>query len=187
MAPKRSLPGSPATFDPRARSLAIIPSDKWLASELRRVGVEPLIMPAHGTMELRYLGKLRALIREHCVKLIQTHLLGSGVYGSLAGLTTGVPVVAVFHGPTDLRNRGRFASLKRRLLLRTAAAIVAVSDSTRQELVELRPSGRGAHPDQQRDRHERSLFPVPTPRSAPACSCGRRTFSSARSATSACP
>lgn len=122
-------------FNPRARSLAVIPSDKWLASELRRVGVEPLIMPAHGTMELRYLGKLRALIREHRVKLIQTHLLGSGVYGSLAGLTTGVPVVAVFHGPTDLRNPGRFASLKRRLLLRTAAAIVAVSHSTRQELV----------------------------------------------------
>jgi glycosyltransferase involved in cell wall biosynthesis len=121
-------------FDTRARSLAVIPSDKWLASELRRGGIEPIVMPAHGSMELGYLGKLRSLIRDHDVRLIQTHLLGSAVYGSLAALGTGIPAVCVFHGPTDLRNPGRVAALKRRLLSHTAAAIVAVSASTRQEL-----------------------------------------------------
>ena len=124
--------GSPAT-----RSLAIVPREDWLSARLRALGIAPLVLPAKGSLHFGYLRTLVSTVRRDRVRLIHTHLLGSAVYGALAGMITRTPVLAVLHGPTDLRKLGRLAGLKRWLLKNGCAAVVAVSTSTQQALQDL--------------------------------------------------
>jgi glycosyltransferase involved in cell wall biosynthesis len=119
---------------PARRSLAIVPREDWLSGRLRTLGITPVVLPAKGSLHLSYLKTLIRTIRRDRVRLIHTHLLGSAVYGALAGLITRTPVLAVLHGPTDLRQLGRLAGLKRWLLKHGCAAVVAVSTSTQEAL-----------------------------------------------------
>ena len=52
---------------------------------------------------LGYAAAIRRVAREEGVSLIQTHLLGTAVYGTIASLETGLPVVSTFHGVADIR------------------------------------------------------------------------------------
>jgi glycosyltransferase involved in cell wall biosynthesis len=117
------------------RPLAVVPRDNWLSSNLRELGHEPMILSDKGALNIGYLRSLIDLIRKNNVKVIQTHLLGSAVYGALAGLITRTPVISTFHGPTDLNHPGRFVALKRGLIRAGCSAIVAVSTSTRDALL----------------------------------------------------
>lgn len=119
---------------PRTRSLAIVPREDWLSGRLRTLGITPLVLPGKGSLHLGYLKALVRIIRRNRVQLIHTHLLGSAVYGALAGMLTRTPVLAVLHGPTDLRHLGRLAGLKRWLLKHGCVAVVAVSTSTQEAL-----------------------------------------------------
>jgi glycosyltransferase involved in cell wall biosynthesis len=119
------------------RPVTVVPRDAWLAGSLRSRGLEPLVINSRGSFNMRYVGALLRLTRQRRVRLIHTHLLGSAVYGALIGLVRRVPVIAVLHGPTDLRAPGRMAFLKRWLLKRGCSVVVAVSTSTRDALAEF--------------------------------------------------
>jgi glycosyltransferase involved in cell wall biosynthesis len=116
-------------------TLTVIPREDWLSGHLRNLQIEPVILPARGSLNVTYLRQLINLARGHRVRLIHTHLLGSAIYGALVGIFTRTPVIAVLHGPTDLRNLGRFAALKRWLLAHACSVVVAVSTSTRDALL----------------------------------------------------
>jgi glycosyltransferase involved in cell wall biosynthesis len=117
------------------QSLTIIPGEGWLSGQLRTLQLQPLLLRAKGSLNIRYLWSLVAAARHNRVRLIHTHLLGSAVYGALVGLLTGTAVISVIHGPTDLRSVGKLASFKRWLLLHGCSALVAVSTSTREALM----------------------------------------------------
>ena len=117
--------------------VTVVPREHWLAGALRSAGLEPLILNSRGTFNVRYIRSLLRLVRERRVRLIHTHLLGSAVYGALVGFLTRTPVIAVMHGPTDLRAPGKLASVKRFLLQRGCSALVAVSTSTREALIDF--------------------------------------------------
>jgi glycosyltransferase involved in cell wall biosynthesis len=121
--------------------LPVVPREGWLSGYLRSLGLQPLIVPARGSVNTAYIAALVKLVRGHRAKLIHTHLLGSAVYGAVVGLITRTPVIAVLHGPTDFKSPGRFAFAKRWLLARGCSALVAVSSSTHEALVNfgLRP------------------------------------------------
>jgi len=119
----------------RLRPLTVVPREHWLSGYLRTLGLEPYIIDARGSLNVPYLRSLLRLARQHEIKLIHTHLLGSAVYGALLGMLTRTPVIAVFHGPTDLRAPGKLAAFKRWLIKRGCSAIVAVSTSTRDALL----------------------------------------------------
>jgi glycosyltransferase involved in cell wall biosynthesis/predicted ATP-grasp superfamily ATP-dependent carboligase len=123
------------------RTVAVVPREDWLSGRLRSLGIEPLILAARGSLNVSYLRALIQIARRHRAKLIHTHLLGSAIYGALVGLLTRTPVIAVLHGPTDLRKLGKLASLKRWLLTHACSVVVAVSSSTRDALLAfgLRP------------------------------------------------
>ncbi len=113
----------------------VVPYDGWLAERLRDSGVRPVVLASRGSFNLRLLGTLIGLLRTRSATLLHSHLLGSNVYAALAGLWCRTPVVAVFHGATDLADSGRLLWLKRWLILRPHVCIVAVSEAVRTALV----------------------------------------------------
>ncbi len=119
----------------KTRTLTVVPREDWLSAHLRTLQIQPIILAARGSLNFSYLWSLIGLARRHRVRLIHTHLLGSAIYGALVGLFTGTRVVAVIHGPTDLRKLGKLAGVKRWLLRHACSAVVAVSTSTREALV----------------------------------------------------
>jgi glycosyltransferase involved in cell wall biosynthesis len=119
---------------PQLRPVAVIPGEGWLSIRLRKCGIQPHVLSPKGSFKVSYLRALVRLIRRERIRLIHTHLLGSAVYGALAGLITRTPVIAVIHGPTDLQCPGNLVSLKRLIVARSCSAIVAVSSGTREAL-----------------------------------------------------
>src|SRR6185295_9144676 len=90
----------------------------------------------------RILGRLRRILREHHVDVVQSHMGDSNLLGMLAALIAGVPRrLPTFHslvflargGPDDFRNR-----LARRTLRgygRIATRFVAISESVRDQVI----------------------------------------------------
>ena len=116
------------------RSVVVIRGKGWVYEELRRRGVKPILLDAKGSFNLRYLLGLRKIIKKEGVDLIQSHLLGANVYCSLAGLLTGTPVVATFHGEVDIGDNERLKGLKFSAINFGASHIVAVTDSLLEDI-----------------------------------------------------
>ncbi len=114
----------------------VVPYDGWLAEQLRGQGITPVIIPSKGTNVAQLTYRLAALAQESGANLVHAHLLGSSVYGALVGALRRVPVVAVFHGATDLKGRGTLVGAKRWLLNRPRVTPVAVSDAVIDSLAE---------------------------------------------------
>ena len=117
------------------RSVVVIRGKGWVYETLCRRGAKPILLDAKGSFNWRYLWALVKLIRREKVDLIQSHLLGSNVYASLAGLLARVPVVATFHGAVDVSEKERLMSLKFAVINFGARAIVAVSKDLRDNIV----------------------------------------------------
>ena len=117
------------------RSVVVIRGKGWVYEELGRRGIEPVILDAKGSFNWRYLKKLVKLIRSEKVDLIQSHLLGSNIYASLAGILSRTPVVATFHGMVDVAEKERLLFLKFAAINYGAAAIVAVSKDLRDNII----------------------------------------------------
>ena len=121
------------------RAVVVIRGKGWVYDELRRRGVQPVLLPAKGSFNWRYLFSLAGLIRRERVDLIQSHLLGANVYCSLAGLLMRRPVVVTFHGTVDIGANERFKGLKFGVINRGADCVVAVSRSLKRELLDRTP------------------------------------------------
>jgi glycosyltransferase involved in cell wall biosynthesis len=123
----------------RYRSIVLIRGKGWVYDNLCQRGLSPLLIDAKGSFNWRYLMGLINLIRRERVDLIQSHLLGSNVYCSLAGLLTRTPVVATFHGAVDIGDDERLKWLKFGAIKAGARFIIAVSESLRNDIVARTP------------------------------------------------
>jgi glycosyltransferase involved in cell wall biosynthesis len=119
----------------RFRSLAVIRGKGWVYEELQRRGITPFLLDAKGSFNWRFLRALYRIIRQEHVDLVQSHLLGSNVYCAMAGWLARVPVVATFHGSVDIGARERLKGLKFAVINRGARAVIAVTDSLRDDLL----------------------------------------------------
>ena len=119
----------------RYRNLVVIRGKGWVYEELRRRGVEPILLDAKGSFNWRYLLNLVRLIRHEKVALIQSHLLGASVYSAMAGILTGIPVVATFHGEVDIGVKERLKAFKMAAINAGAARIIAVSGGLRDDIL----------------------------------------------------
>ena len=115
-------------------STAVVGSDNWLASRVRESGLDPLIAPARGSFNVRYLRQLAAIAGRVKADLICAHLYGSAVYASLLGTARSIPVVSVFHGGADISAGDRFTSIKAAIVRNGSRKVVFVSESLREEL-----------------------------------------------------
>lgn len=118
------------------RPIVVVRGKGWVYEELCRRGIEPLFMDAKGSFNWRYLFSLVKLIRQEGVDLVQSHLLGSNVYCSLAGLITRTPVVSTFHGVVDFAGKEHLKGIKYGAINAGARCIVAVSGDLRKEILE---------------------------------------------------
>jgi len=118
------------------RSIVVIRGKGWVYDALQRRGVELVLLDAKGSFNWPYLKSLVALIRREKVDLIQSHLLGSNIYASLAGLLSRTPVVATFHGNVDVAEKERLLWLKFAAINYGAVAIIAVSNALRDNIVQ---------------------------------------------------
>ena len=107
----------------------------WVYEELQRRGIEPIILDAKGSFNWRYLRELVSLIHRESIDIVQSHLLGSNVYASLAGVISGRPVVSTFHGAVDVGDRERFKALKFGAINLGSRCIVAVSENLRKNII----------------------------------------------------
>ncbi len=110
------------------RSVVLIRGPGWVADELMRRKLEPIVIPAKGSFNLSLLAGIVSLIRRHDIDLIQSHLLGSNIYAALAGIISRRPVVATFHGVVDVAEDERFRRLKLAALDYGVSRFVTVSD-----------------------------------------------------------
>ncbi len=117
-------------------NIVAITGSGWVQDELRRRGMNAHVLEVSGSFDIRYLYGLVRLIRKYQVDLIQSHLLGSNVYCSLAGMICRVPVVSTFHGLVDYGSTERYLALKRLVLNQGSSRCVFVSDALREEIIE---------------------------------------------------
>lgn len=121
------------------RSIVVIRGKGWVYEELKRRGVEPVLLDAKGSFNWRFLLRLRKIVKQENIELIQSHLLGSNVYGGLLGLITRIPVVATFHGTVDIGDNERFKSLKFAAINFAAKKIIAVSNNLASDILNRTP------------------------------------------------
>ncbi len=126
-------------FDP----VPVVAGPGWVWDTAVASGLEPVQLGPTGRFSIRFVRELARLARHRKARLIHAHLLGAAVYGGLAGRLAGIPVLATFHGLTDLRAGDRFRLVRHAILRLAVARVVLVSDSLRIEL--LARTGYPAH------------------------------------------
>jgi len=120
----------------RFRSVAAAPDRGWTFDALRAAGLDPIVTPIkRGPLDWRYLRQIVGLVRRERVDLVHAHLLGPSVYAGMAGLLTGVPIVATFHGHVDVSAGERLLRLKTAILNRACSRITFVSEALRVEFL----------------------------------------------------
>ncbi len=120
------------------RSIVVIRGPGWVQEELERRGLSPIILPSKGSFAFGFLWKLVRLLKKEKVDLIQSHLLGSNVYAAMAGLLSGVPVVATYHGMVDVNPNERFRFIKHQAMKWGIKRYVAVSASLMENIEKQR-------------------------------------------------
>ncbi|QJR81984.1 glycosyltransferase [Alteromonas pelagimontana] len=115
-------------------SIAVIRGEGYVATSLREVGIEPVIIDSKGSFNVSLIIKLCQLVKKHKVRLIQSHLLGSNVYASIVGMITRIPVIATYHGMVDISPNERFKGLKLWFMRHGISHFVAVSRSLAEKI-----------------------------------------------------
>jgi len=114
----------------------VVPTEHWLSGALRSRGHDPTLLAGRRSFDHGFLWDLRSLVKREGVALIHAHLMSSGVYGTLAALGRGIPLICTFHGLPDVPDGGTLRWLKIKLLARSMNRIVFVSDSLRRGMAE---------------------------------------------------
>ena len=133
---------------PTAPDLGVFVKD--LADALEQMGheLERVVLDARGgapTKYLRLTASAVAAARRTKPDVVYAHfLVPAGLAATLAARVAGVPLVVTAHGQ-DVRNVGSIPGIARatRFVVSRAAAVVAVSDFLRSELVEKVPEAAG--------------------------------------------
>lgn len=120
------------------KTIALIRGPGWVFSELNRLGIQVVVEDCKGSFNLRFLLSLVRLIKKERVDVIQSHLLGSNVYASLAGLLSGVPVISTFHGFVDISAKEKFSAIKFLSIRFGSKKVIAVTDQISQMLSKVR-------------------------------------------------
>jgi glycosyltransferase involved in cell wall biosynthesis len=117
------------------KSFAAIKGPGWVSEEIKKLGIEPIFVRSEGRFSFKYLIELVQIVRSKKIDVIQSHLLGSNVYSSMAGLVCGIPVISTFHGFVDASGNDKLLPIKSRIINLGSKKIVFVSDGLRESFI----------------------------------------------------
>lgn len=151
------------------RSIALIRGSGWVENQLKKRSIPYYIHDCKGSMNFRFLVTLASIVRENKVSLIQSHLLGSGVYSSLVGILTRVPVIATFHGHVDISDKERLRKIKFGAIQLGAKHVVCVTEKLGENVKRSSPSCWKCNPVVIPNGIDMALLErIPLPRSLPS-------------------
>ncbi|MDR0787710.1 MAG: glycosyltransferase [Gemmatimonadota bacterium] len=113
-----------------------VPLRDWLYNTLEERDIPVTVLPSEGAFDVRYLRGIIRTIRDLRIDIIQTHLFTSAVYGAVAGVVTGVPIVSTIHGIVDTGPDNLKRKVKFRIINRSRNRIVLVSRLLKDALAE---------------------------------------------------
>lgn len=119
------------------RSIALIRGSGWVEQQLKENNIPVHIIDCKGSFNIKYLFAMVKLIRSENVDVIQSHLLGSNVYSSIAGMLTRTRVISTFHGLVDISPSERFRTIKLLALRFGSYKIVTVTDKLKNLVTKL--------------------------------------------------
>jgi glycosyltransferase involved in cell wall biosynthesis len=112
-----------------------------IAAEAEKIGIQTVIFPCRGRLDIRTIGLIRNYISKHQVQILHSHGYKSNVYGLLSTLWTRTRKVTTCHNWTKTTRDLRTYSLIDKYFLRHFDCIVTVSDELKAELVKRGVSG----------------------------------------------
>ena len=118
------------------RSLAVVPGAGWPAVQLQKRNVDYVTLHSKGAFNWRLIRQLVTIVKRNKIDIIQSHLLGSNVYCAIVGIITRTPVIATFHGASDISPTERFRRIKAKVMQFGINQFVAVSGSLKEWLIE---------------------------------------------------
>lgn len=125
-------------LDPqRFKSVVAIKGPGWVCDTLKKNRIEPIFIKSQGRFNLQYISELINIIKRHKINILQSHLLGSNLYCSLAGLICRIPVISTFHGFVDTSDRERLIAIKSRIINVGSKKIVFVSNRLREHFIRM--------------------------------------------------
>jgi len=122
----------------------VVMNDGWLSGEARARGWPVTVLPTAGSADLRWIAEFRGFLRRESIRVVHTHLLDAGFYGSIGATISGVPCVATEHGDVAMASKrgGRFW-IKLAVAQALSRRVVVVSDGTARALAERLRFGAG--------------------------------------------
>lgn len=108
----------------------------WVLDTMRAHDLPVSVIETHRRLDFGYALAIRRLVRRTHAAVLHAHLFSPAVYASLIGASTGVPVVATFHGDSDAETGGVMRKLRYRIIDRNAS-VVTVSQALRNRLDHL--------------------------------------------------
>lgn len=108
-------------------NIAVIKGPGWVEDQLKQRGIHYYIVKPSSGFSLSYYVALYKIIKNHKVRLIQAHLLGSTLTYSLLSLFTRIPLVATLHGRVDVNPNEKFIAIKNKIMQLGVKTLIAVS------------------------------------------------------------
>ncbi len=143
--------------------LAIIHGSGYVENKLKENALNYTILPGKGSFNIKLLFQIIRIIYKYKIDIIHSHLFGSNMYASIAGILTRTPVVSTFHGLVDINTSDKLLNLKISIV-KKGSTIVAVSEKILEHLVKsttlchddilLVPNGIHLKPVKTQDRSE---------------------------------
>jgi len=109
----------------------------WLQDRMQSKGLSVSVIPLVSVLGLFRIPQLAGLIKSTCADIVLAHGARVNLFGVLASVTLGVPVVSVEHSMDDWRTNSRFLSLVDRIVARRNIGRIAVSRAVGGMLNEL--------------------------------------------------
>lgn len=109
-------------------SFAAVEKGGWTELQLRKLNFYPMTLKSQGAFNIKYLLDIIKIIKEYNINIIQSHLFGSNVYCSIAGIICNVPVISTFHGHIDIDKNDKLLRYKFAIINKGSKRIVFVSD-----------------------------------------------------------
>lgn len=113
----------------------------WLSGKYREAGFEPVLLTERRPPDWRLVRALAGTFRANRIELVHSHEFTLGWYGAWAARRAGLPHVVTMHGNQTMTDAWRRRAILR-WSFRKSAAVLAVSEATRSQLVadlRLRP------------------------------------------------